>query len=284
MYKFFSRNNLHPHPLTSFHSRVIFIAALTLPVILLTLIEPPIAQDPSYHRFADQHSWLGIPNFANVASNLGFLIVGVLGMLLMHRLWRQPDRRRFIELREMWPYVILFTGIALTSFGSAYYHLAPNDKHLVLDRLPITLAFMSLFASVIMERINIKAGLSLLPLLIWLGIWSVIYWYWGDIHGGGDLRLYVDVQFYPLIAVPLIVMLFPPRYVPDKYLIPIIGLYILSKVFEVYDKQVYALLYQTVSGHTLKHLVSSLATAVFIWVLRHRMPAISSSNQSPVSK
>lgn len=32
-----------------------------------------------------------------------------------------------------------FVGITATSFGSAYYHLNPNDARLVWDRLPVCL-------------------------------------------------------------------------------------------------------------------------------------------------
>jgi hypothetical protein len=31
-----------------------------------------------------------------------------------------------------------FIGIMSTSFGSAYYHLKPNDATLVWDRLPVS--------------------------------------------------------------------------------------------------------------------------------------------------
>ena len=42
----------------------LMVASLaTLPLL------PPIAQDPSYHQFADQRTLLGISNFWNVVSN-----------------------------------------------------------------------------------------------------------------------------------------------------------------------------------------------------------------------
>jgi len=53
----------------------LMVASLaTLPLL------PPIAQDPSYHQFADQRTLLGIPNFWNVVSNLPFVLVGTMGL------------------------------------------------------------------------------------------------------------------------------------------------------------------------------------------------------------
>jgi hypothetical protein len=40
---------------------------------------PRIPQPVSYHHFADQRGWLGIPNFGDVVSNVPFAIVGVWG-------------------------------------------------------------------------------------------------------------------------------------------------------------------------------------------------------------
>jgi hypothetical protein len=52
----------------------------------------------------------------------------------------------------------------LTAVGSGYYHLAPDNESLFWDRLPMTIAFMGLVSSQIVDRINIRAGLALLVL------------------------------------------------------------------------------------------------------------------------
>lgn len=59
---------------------------------------------------------------------------------------------------EMRPYAMFFAGVALISLGSAYYHLAPDDTRPVWDRLPMTIALLSLVAAVIAERISLRAG------------------------------------------------------------------------------------------------------------------------------
>src|SRR5262249_19106048 len=106
------------------------------------LLLPPIVQDQSYHQFADERALLGVPNFWNVVSNLPFIAVGVAGL--------QQFRRDPATL-------VLFLGILMTGFGSAYYHWDPNDRTLFWDRLPMALSFMAILAIAIEERVNTRA-------------------------------------------------------------------------------------------------------------------------------
>jgi len=99
-----------------------------------TALVPPIAQPPEYTVFVDQRTWLGIPNAFDVLSNVAFAVVGVLG--LAATLTRQ--RGSFAAPWDRWPYVVLFTGVALSSLGSSYFHLAPDNARLMWDRLPMT--------------------------------------------------------------------------------------------------------------------------------------------------
>lgn len=261
--------------------RLNLLLALTLPVLVLTFLEPPIAQDPSYHNFADQRLIWGVPNFFNVTSNAPFLIFGVMGLLFLWRLRRTGGWPAFVDLVERRPYLVFFIGVAVTSFGSAYYHLDPNNTHLVWDRLPMTFGFMSIFAAVIMERIDRDAGLRLLWPLVAMGIASVGYWYWSELHLQGDLRFYVDVQFYPLMAIPLLVALFPSRYTKGEQVYTIILIYALAKAFELLDKPVYQLLGGVISGHTIKHLVAALATYWAMRMLLLRRPLEPENSKAP---
>lgn len=238
--------------------------------MVLTFVEPPIAQDPAYHQFADRRMMLDVPNFLNVFSNVGFFLIGLWGMRFLYQQYRLPRQTHFARRMEIRPYILLFAGVMLTSFGSAYYHLSPDDTHLVWDRLPMTIGFMALFTATIMERISFKLGRQLLYPLILLGIASVIYWYWGDLRGGGDLRFYVDVQFYPMLAIPLMSWFFPSIYTLDKSTFWIVALYGCSKLFELLDGQIFHLTAGIISGHTLKHLTAALATYVILWSLQRR--------------
>lgn len=219
----------------------------------------PIPQPPAYHHFADGRPLWGIPNFADTASNLPFLFVGIWGIAAV-----LGTRVRFVDSRERWPYLIFFAGVALTCIGSSYYHLAPDNDRLVWDRLPMTVGFMSLLAAIIAERIDLKAGLTLLFPLLLLGAGSVWYWHLTEQWGRGDLRIYAFVQFFPALGIPVMMWLFPPRYSRSLDLLPAVGFYVLAKVLEAADKRIYAL-GEIVSGHTLKHLA---AAAAAWWILR----------------
>lgn len=256
-----------PQPLSpaAVRLRLAVFAALALAgAAVLFLGWPPIAQKPAYHDFADARRFLGVRNGQNVLSNAPFLLVGALGIGLV---WRRRDA--FLDPAEAWPYFTFFVGVGLTAFGSAYYHLDPTNPRLVWDRLPIAMAFMALFAGIIGERVSVRAGLALLGPLMALGLASVFYWTVTD-----DLRPYYFVQMYPLAAIPLLLALFPPRYTRGADLVVGVLWYLAAKVCEGYDREIYDLLAQAVSGHTIKHLLSAAGA---FWVvrmlrLRHALP------------
>jgi ceramidase len=244
---------------------ILFIAVAG---IFTTFTFPPIPQDPEYFLFADNRPLWGIPNFGDVVSNLPFSLVGILGLLAVRTHWQ--DTSRFIDLKESLPFAIAFTGLLLLGPGSAYFHLTPNNGTLVWDRLPMTLVFMAFFSIIIAERIHLLAGLYLLPILLVVGIGSVIYWSVTESAGHGDLRPYALVQFLPALIIPIIILMFPPRYSGGRYLIEMIAWYGLAKLFEFYDAQVYAFTAHFVSGHTLKHLATSLGAFGLVKYVRNR--------------
>lgn len=234
----------------------ILIGVFILSTLGLLFI-PAIPQDLNYHNFADTRPLLGLANFGDTYSNIGFLIVGIWGIhvtvkkgsLLSGRLMKIP-------------FLVFFIGVTLVCFGSGYYHDGPNSERLLWDRLPMTIAFMALFTAFIADRISLKAGvLYCLPILLILGFASLIYWVYSESLGQGDLRFYGLVQFYPMIAIPLICYLFPKnKYTGGGYLIWIIFWYAMAKILEHFDAEVFALLGETISGHSLKHIAASLAT------------------------
>jgi hypothetical protein len=165
---------------------------------------PPIPQDLAYHAFADPRTMIGIPNALNVLSNIPFLIAGWYGLSVTRRTGAQ------MAPWEQGAYVALFGGTALTAFGSAYYHLAPDNARLVWDRLPMTLGFMGLLTAMLGERVSIRAARLLFVPLLALGAFSVALWIWTEGQGAGDLRLYGFVQFSSP-AIVLVLVLYRPR-------------------------------------------------------------------------
>lgn len=207
----------------------------------------PIAQDPGYHNFSDKREILGVPNFWNVLSNLPFLFIGLLGLFKLH----SDD---IVKTQ----YIIFFIGVSLVAFGSAYYHLNPNNDTLVWDRLPMTIGFMALFSAVISEFINDKFGKSVfIPALI-IGLSSVIYWVIMK-----DLSLYMVVQFFPMLAIPVMLIFFKSRYnLTAGYWLLLLA-YVIAKVCEKYDYEAHDFL-GFISGHSLKHIFAALGIYMMI--------------------
>jgi hypothetical protein len=264
------RNSLSP---LAYESRVLGFLAWAIVGLGIVFCVPPIPQDPRFHAFADDRTFFGVPNFLNVVSNVPFLIVGVLGLWLLLRHDAVGPEGRVLEPAERWPLLVLFAGVFLTAFGSSYYHLAPDNDRLVWDRLPMTIAFMGFFASVIGERIGVRAGVWLLGPLVWLGLASVFNWTMGEHRDAGDLRLYGFVQFYPMLTIPLMLYLFPARYTRAGDVIITLGWYLLAKLLELapLDHGIYDLGH-IVSGHTLKHLSAAMGAYWLYRMVCYRKP------------
>jgi hypothetical protein len=210
----------------------------------------PIAQPAAYHNMADQRSWLGIPNALNVLSNLPFAVVGGLGLAAIFE--SNVERRvPFHDAWERWPYAALFAGVALTTVGSSYYHRAPDNARLVWDRLPMTVGFMGFLTAVLAERVSLPLARWLFAPLLAVGAASVVYWYWSELQGAGDLRPYLLVQFGSLLVVVLLVGLYPAQYGGGRYLLAGLAAYAAAKGFELADARIFGL-GRIVSGHTFE--------------------------------
>ncbi len=108
--------------------RGLLLAGLAVVSLAAMLGRPPVPQNQAYHGFADTRTWLGIPQAGDVLTNLVFLVPGWLGLLLCGRNPAPAGARRAWQA--------LFTGSALVTFGSGYYHWRPEDWTLRWDRLP----------------------------------------------------------------------------------------------------------------------------------------------------
>lgn len=234
-----------------------FLAGLAVLAVGVLLALPPIHQDPGYHAFADQRTLWGIPNFWNVVSNVPFLLVALWGL----RPLRSPAA--FEQNWERAAYCVLLGGLAAVAIGSSYYHARPDDRTLFWDRLPMTLVFMSLLTTTIGERISMTAGRVLLVPLLLLGAMSVLYW-----KASGDLRLYGLVQFYPMVALPLLLILAPPRYSGVLGIFAMVGLYVVAKALELFDRQIGVIL--STGGHPWKHLAGAVALLCYVNVVARR--------------
>ena len=80
--------------------RARFIIILGVLALAALALVPPIPQDPKYHAFPDQRSFVEIPFALNVLSNALFLLVGAMGLwFVVHRADTGPCSP-FIESQE----------------------------------------------------------------------------------------------------------------------------------------------------------------------------------------
>ena len=251
-------------------SRTWYIITFTAVSFAAAFLLPSVPQPLSYHEFADDRRLFDIPNFLDVASNAAFLFAGVGGLIVALN-----PRTAFEYACERWPYAIFFIGIALTAFGSGYYHLAPDNERLFWDRLPMTIAFMSLISSQVVDRLNVRAGIALLLPLLLIGGASVVYWIATERGGSGNLVPYAVLQGYTVVVALVIASLHPSRYTRGNDIFWAFAAYLSAKILEILDRPVLALGH-LVSGHTLKHLAAAISAVVVLRMLmlrRFREPA-----------
>ena len=243
----------------------LIVTLVVLLVLLLISLLPPIAQPNWYHDFADQRPFFGMAHFSNVISNLGFMIVAILG------LWRLNPRH--IYLQHPWEYRLwrtFFATIALVALGSSYYHQAPTNDSLLWDRLPIALAFALLLVITLTERISTRLLWPGVLLLLPYAVLSVLYWWWSEHLGSGDLRPYLLLQILTLILLPLLYLLYPGRYGRHWGIFLTVFLYLAAVVSEWHDEMIYTMTDGWLSGHTVKHFLIALSIASLLLMLGAR--------------
>ncbi len=231
--------------------------ALVAVLIGAALWHGPIAQLPDYHAFADRQARYGIPYFADVVSNLGFALVALWGACTL------PRASSHTALADGWAgYRLFLIGLFLTAFGSAYYHLAPDNARLVWDRLPIALACGGLLAGV-WGDVKKQSSTVLAAWLALLAFYSVAWWHFTEQVGEGDLRPYLMFQMLPMVLIPLWQWLYRAPTADRLSFGTALLLYAVAKVSELHDHEI-AEATGLLSGHTIKHLLATAAAAIIV--------------------
>ncbi len=239
------------------------IICIGVAALIVVVALHPIPQPLEYHDFADKRALQGVPNAGDVLSNLPFIVVGILGLFFILK----PSSG--FTSNQRWTYIVMFIGLLLTGFGSAYYHLAPDNERLVWDRLPMTIAMAGFVGVLLVDRFDPKV-IAVVPVLMTLGIASVVQWGISEQHGQGDLRWYGLYQGMVMILAAELLLLFRSRERNFQVFALAALANLAAKVFELLDVPIYHL-GGIVSGHTLKHLSASLGfIPLVIWVARRR--------------
>ncbi|MBL4800089.1 MAG: ceramidase domain-containing protein [Oleispira sp.] len=246
-----------------YYRGVVLLAVFAITAITLYFLDP-IAQDLAYHRFSDCRTFFGIPHFMDVVSNIPFVIIGFMGIRLSRKACRKEPMAFFLMS------FVVFVGVFFTGLGSAIYHYMPNNFALIFDRLPMTLVFTAFFATIIYDYVDRRVGAWVFYTLLVAGIYSIFYWYYTEITGTGDLRLYAFIQFFPIVAVPLILVFYKSSELYTKLILFVFFSYALAKLCEHFDRQIFEFL-GFISGHTIKHLVSAMAIYFIFKIYKKRL-------------
>lgn len=243
---------------------IFLLVTVSFTSIMVLFFCKPIPQDQNFHHFADICSMFSVANFCNVISNLVFLVIGITALQKL----RSNKLAVITQIKAA--YYIFFTGILLVAFGLAWYHYNPNNTTPVWDRLPMTIAFMSLLSIGLAEFVSITAGrIGLMPFLV-TGIFSIAWWQYGELHHTGDLRLYALVQFLPILLLVLLFLSGHFLYNTKWGYLTLFSAYVLAKLAEHFDAGIYKLTSGLMAGHLLKHILTAIGLWLFEVYLQKR--------------
>lgn len=232
------------------------LIATCLALVLLALLGPAIAQPADHHHFADQRAQWGIACAWDVLSNLPFAVLGFIGL---GRIGAAPALGRTQRACA----ALFFGGLVVTAACSAWYHLQPNDAGLVIDRLGMVFAFAGLLGLAVADRISGRAGLGMAAMVLVLGPLSVQVW-----ASSGNVLAWCVLQFGGMALMLWLATLRPVAGALGLRLGAILLIYAAAKALELADHAVFDLTRQLVSGHTLKHVLASLAALPVIAALK----------------
>ena len=201
---------------------------------IIRLLSTKIPRPKEYHDFADKRSVVGVPNGLDIFSNLAIVLPAIY-------LISKEKKLSFLSI-----------NILLLAITSAYYHVEPSHKTIFLDMIFVVSVNTVIFSYFVNKQIGM--------LVYVLGILSVFYW-----------KKYDDIRFYEFlkISIPIygIYMIHKnPRV--SGYIFPMIILSLLIRYSTSNDKEIYKLTNETISGHTLKHILAGIDIYLVIIVLQ----------------
>ena len=223
----------------------LMLGLFSLVLMVIALVGPVVEQPSHYHAFADQRALLGISHAMDVLSNLPFLLLGLYALARLPHISEQRWRALGLSLS---------LGLLFTFLGSSTYHLAPVDTGLIYDRLGMLVLFSAILGMATADRLGFRAaGMALIAVLLG-GAASL--WAW-RVHD--NLLPWIVLQAGGML---LLVLLAYRRSLPDGYgfkLGACVAWYALAKLFELGDDSLFHLSGGRLSGHSVKHLLASLA-------------------------
>jgi hypothetical protein len=225
------------------------LLAALFSLLAVALFGPALTQPAHQHAFADQRVWAGIPFAMDVLSNLLFAAWGIAGLVFLLGLLQRIRMNAEHVLAGLF-----FMGLAATAAASSWYHLQPNDAGLGIDRLGMTVAFAGLLGLAVAGRISHRAGACMAIAVLFLGPLSIGYW-----QASGNVLPWMVIQFGGMALILWMASLKPLSGALVVRWGLVISLYVVAKLLELKDHEIYAATLHVISGHSLKHLMASFA-------------------------
>jgi hypothetical protein len=243
------------------------LASAAAALLLVALFAPAVAQPPHAHDFADLRAWWGLPNALDVLSNLPFAIMGTWGLIAL----------RNVPVDALWSSQracarLFFVGLLLVAAGSSWYHFAPGELGLAIDRAAMAIAFAGLLGLLVAGLVSDRAGAATAGVLLVLAPASVAAWL-----ATGNVLPWAVVQFGGMPLLLLAALVRPrPGVLAVRWSLVLLA-YALAKLCEANDQALYAAGGELLSGHSLKHVVAALAA----WPVIHAVAALARGQNDP---
>ena len=140
----------------------------------------------------------------------------------------------------------------LLAITSGYYHINPSHQTIFLDMIFVVSVNTIIFSYFVNKKMGIFVYL--------LGLLSVFYWREYD-----DMRLYEFLK----ISIPIyFIYKISQNNKVSGYSLPLLLLFILFRYSTSHDKDIYKLTNNTISGHTLKHIIGGINIYIVIIILK----------------
>jgi len=225
-------------------------------LLALAVWGPHIGALPGHHTFVDTRVWHGIPNAADVLSNIAFLVAGCFGFAAL--------ALRTVPLTNMQRAMtaLFFAGLVLTTFTSGWYHLDPGEMRLAMDRTGMAVAFAGLLGLAAATKVGERAGACTGLAILFVAPWAIAE------ATRGELLPWAVLQFGGMAILLALAAVRPLPNAPKPSWLAVIAIYAIAKLCESADVALFEATRELVSGHTLKHIVAAGAALPLIIALR----------------
>jgi hypothetical protein len=213
-----------------------------------------ISQNLEWVEFADRRSFIGVPNFGDVVSNIFIVWIAISGLRFV---WESQQKSNAFEFAwERISPAVFFFGVLAKGLGSMWFHIEPNVAGIIWDQLPMTFVFLGIFGILIGDRIRSNTINELCGPLLFLTATSAGWWVWVKVNGDGlsDLGPYLFVQFFPSFTMSMVLIFFPGRYTHERDYWMVLVFYACSGFFGAYDWQTFDIL-KILSGQSIEHVL-----------------------------